>query len=236
MKIITYENQKKNDAEVIRKIKSSLNRLEKEIKDKDEELRRKLLLSKDSKDQHLLNYLQGTKILQRAVWRITHRDPLNAMGENIDVDNLMTKLKRMVKIRKLTDKELLRKYFNIWKLNALKGTNPELIYKLLAKFMEITSNNYKRKLLAKKFNKWRRAAGINPYDSLKKAKDIYDLADLIKKINVLKNGDEFLDKLDKTRNPNRFKVRLYRLYKKRERKDRDLLRKYLNKWRNNVKI
>ena len=235
-KIITYETQKKNDAEVIRKIKSSLNRLEKEIKDKDEELRRKLLLSKDSKDQHLLNYLQGTKILQRAVWRITHRDPLNAMGENIDVDNLMTKLKRMVKIRKLTDKELLRKYFNIWKLNALKGTNPELIYKLLAKFMEITSNNYKRKLLAKKFNKWRRAAGINPYDSLKKAKDIYDLADLIKKINVLKNGDEFLDKLDKTRNPNRFKVRLYRLYKKRERKDRDLLRKYLNKWRNNVKI
>ena len=158
------------------------------------------------------------------------------MGENIDVDNLMSKLKRMVKIRRLTDKELLRKYFNIWKLNALKGTNPELIYKLLAKFMEITSNNYKRKLLAKKFNKWRRVAGINPYDSLKRARDIYDFADLIKKINVLKNGDEFLDKLDKTRNPNRFKVRLYRLYKKRERKDRDILRKYLNKWRKNSKI
>ena len=233
-KITTYENQQKNDAETIRKIKITVSKLEKEIKDKEDELQRRLESSKNAKDQHLLNYLKGIRILRRATWRITHRDPLDAMGENIDVENEMFKLRRLVKIRKITDKELLRRYFDRWKLNALKGTNPELLYKLLAKFMEITSNNYKRKILAKKFNKWRRAAGINPYDSLKKAKEIYDLADLIKKLNILRNGDEFLDRLDRTRHPDRFKRRLYRLYKRRERNDRDLLRKYLHKWRKNV--
>ena len=155
-------------------------------------------------------------------------------GEKVDKEDVLYKLRRLVKIKKLTDKELLRKYFDRWKKNTLKGTDPEILYKLLAKLIEITSNNHKRKILSKKLNKWRRAAGINPYDSLKKAKDIYDFADLSKKINIHKNGDEFLDKLDKTRHPNKFKNTLSKLYKRKEKDNKDLLRKYFNKWRKNV--
>ena len=233
-KITTYETQKKEDDEVTRKIKNSLDKLKKDVKDREDELQKKIDEKRDEKDKNLLNYLKGSEILQRAVWRITHKDPLAAMGDKIDVDDIKYKLRRLVKIKKLSDKELLRKYFNIWKKNTLKGTDPKLIYKLLAKLIEITSNNYKRKILAKKFNKWRREAGINPYDSLKKAKEIYDLMDLIKKVFIQNLGDEFLDRLDKTRNPDRISRRLYKLYKRKERGDKDLLRKYFDKWRKNI--
>ena len=236
-KITTYETQKKEDDEVTRKIKSSLDTLKKESKKNLDDLK-KLLEDKkkeeEDKDKNLLNYLKGAEILQRAVWRITHRDPLHAMGEKIEVENLKDKLRRLVKIKKLSDKDLLRKYFNRWRNNTLRKTDPQVIYKLLAKLMEITSNNYKRKILAKKFNKWRRAARVNPYDSLKRAKDIIDLVDLIKKIFIQNLGDEFLDRLDKTRNPDRYKRRLYKLYKKKERDNKDLLRKYFDKWRKNI--
>ena len=233
-KITTYETQKKEDDEVTRKIKNSLDKLKKEKKDKEDELKKSLEESKDKKDKDLLNYLNGSEILQRAVWRMTHKDPLEAMKDKIDVDNLKNKLRQLVKIKKLSDDNLLRKYFNRWRNNALKGVDPETLYKLLAKLIEITSNNHKRKILAKKLNKWRRAAGVNPNDSLEKARNISDLIDLLKKIFVQNLGDEFLDRLDKTRNPNRFKNKLMKMYKIRENKDKDLLRKYFDKWRNNV--
>lgn len=102
--------------------------------------------SKDDKDQNLLNYLKGAEILQRAVWRMTHKDPLNAMGDKLDVENLKNKLRRLVKLKKLTNDELLRKYFNRWRANALKGMDPTKLYKLLAKLIEISSNNFKKNI------------------------------------------------------------------------------------------
>ena len=67
-----------------------------------------------------------------------------------------------------------------------------------------------------------RLAGLKAPDSFEKAKKISDLIDLIKKIFIQNLGDEFLDRLDKTRNPNRFKNRLMGLYKIREKKNKDL--------------
>ena len=233
-KITTYETQMEEDKKENKKIKNQLDKLIKDKKDKEDELRKSLEKSKDDKDQNLLNYLKGAEILQRAVWRMTHKDPLNAMGDKLDVENLKNKLRRLVKLKKLTNDELLRKYFNRWRANALKGMDPTKLYKLLAKLIEISSNNFKKKILAKKFNKWRRATGVNPYDSLKKAKDIYDLVDLIKKIFIQNLGDEFLDRLDRTRNPNRFKNKLLKLYKRKDKDNKDLLRKYFDRWRKNV--
>ena len=68
--------------------------------------------------------MKGSEILQRAVWRITHEDPLNAMGDKLYESEVKYKLLKLVKIKKLTDNNLLRKYFNRWKINALKGVDP----------------------------------------------------------------------------------------------------------------
>ena len=187
--------------------------------------------NKDNNNKNLLDYLKGAEILQRAVRRITHPDPLHAFGEKIDKDNIDDKLLKLVKIRKLSDNDLLRKYFNRWKRNALKKVDSEILYKLLAKLMEMTSNNHKNKILRKKFNQWRRAAGVDPYDSLEKARGIYDLGDLIRKIYVNHYGKEFLDDLGKIKNPEKCKNSLSKLVKKKDDDNKDELRKAFDKWR-----
>ena len=230
-KITTYEIQKQEDDDVTRKIRDALERLKKESKEREEELLKTIEENKNDKKKNLLNYLKGSEILQRAVWRRTHPDPLHAMGEKLDEDDILFRLRRIVKIKKKTEKDLLRKYFNKWKLNALKGVDSELLYKLLAKLIEINSNNHVKKILRKKFNKWRRAARVNPYDSLKKAREIYDLGDLIRKIFVNNFGEEFLDKLGKTKNPERCKQTLTKIIKKKDVDNKDDLRKAFDKWR-----
>ena len=230
-KITTFINQKEEDDEVSRKIRDALAKLEKDSKKKEDELIKTLEESKDKKDKNLLNYLKGSEILQRAVWRITHPDPLHAMGDKLDNNNLKLRLLRLIKIKKHSNNELLRKYFNKWKRNALKGVEPDILYKLLAKLIEITSNNHKRRILGKKFNKWRRATGINPYDSLQKARELYDMADLIRKTFIKHHGEDFLDKLDKTRNPLKCKDTLSKIVKKKDVGNKDELRKAFDKWR-----
>ncbi len=140
-KITTYENQKKEDDDVSRKIKNALENYKRDSKQREDELRKSLEESKDKHDQNLLNYLKGSEILQRAVWRISHEDPLHAMGDKLYDSEVKFKLLKLVKIKKLTDNSLLRKYFNRWKRNALKGVDADILYKLLAKLIQISSNS-----------------------------------------------------------------------------------------------
>ena len=230
-KIVTYENEKRDNEDEILKMREALERLKKESKEREDELLRSLQEAKDNKDRHLLNYLKGTQILQRAVWRMTHPDPLNAMGEKIDDNYLLDQLRKVIKIKKQYTTNLLRRYFNLWKKNALKGVDSDILYKLLAKFIIINSNNFKKKILAKKLNKWRRAAKVRPYDSLQKARDIYDLGDLIRSLFVRHIGNEFLDKLSRTKNPERCKKTLKKIVRKKDGDSKYELRKAFDKWR-----
>ena len=233
-RLLLYKSQKTEDEKEIQNLKNLLKKIQKE-KPKDlkpEEI--KALEKIDSKDlnKNLLDYLEGSEILQRAVRRITHKDPLDAFADKIDLDNTKKTLRNLLKIKKLSDKDLLKKYFDKWRKNALKMKAKDALYKLLAKLIEINSNNFKRKILAKKFNKWRQNVEPTPkvIDSLQKAKDIDDFVNIIKNALIKNLGDEFLDKLDKYRNPERFKNRLKRLYKRRENQDKILLRKALYRW------
>ena len=233
--ITIYENEKKENDEENRKMREALERLKTETTVREEELIRIIEETKDSKDNYLLNYLRGTEILQRFCWRRTHPDPLHAMGVKLDGNYLTYQLKKVIKIKKTVLKDLLRKYFDIWKKNALRGINSDVLYKLLAKFIIINSNNFKKKILAKKLNKWRRAARDRPYDSLQRAKDIYDSADIIRKVFVKRIGNEFLDRLNKTKNPERYKKTLKKIVRKKDTGKKYELRKAFDKWRNIVK-
>ena len=69
------------------------------------------------------------------------------MKDKVDVENLEYKLRSFLRTKKLSDNDSLRKYFNKWRNNVLKGIEPEALYKLLEKLIEITLNNYKKKIL-----------------------------------------------------------------------------------------
>ena len=236
-KLLLYKSQKSADEKEINNLRNILKKVkEEEPKNlKEEEI--KALEDLDQKDlnKNLLENLEGIEILQKAVRRITHKDPLNAMGEKLDLDNTKNTLRNLLKIKKLSDKDLLRKYFDIWKRNAFKIKSKDALYKLLAKLMLINSNNFKKKILAKKFNEWRHKVKPEPIliptsqDSLKKANDFVNK---LKKTLIKNLGDEFFDKLDQYRNPERFNNKLLRLYKQRKTADKNLLQKAFNKWKN----
>ena len=66
------------------------------------------------------------------------------MKDKVDVENLEYKLRSFLRTKKLSDNDSLRKYFNKWRNNVFKGIEPEALYKLLEKLIEITLNNYKK--------------------------------------------------------------------------------------------
>ena len=239
-KLLLYKSQKKEDEKEILNLKNLLQKIKSEVP-KDltpDEIKELEDLKEKNLDKNLLNYLGGSEILQKAVRRITHKDPLNAFGEKLDLDNTYKTLRNLLKIKKLSNKDLLRKYFNIWKKNISKLETKDALYKLFAKLITITSNNFGKKILSKKFNKWKQKTLPTiqtipqTTDAFKKYKDINDFINILKKTLIKNLGDEFFDKLDKYRNPERFKNRLKRLYKKRENDDKNLLKKYFDKWKN----
>ena len=120
------------------------------------ELRKSLIQSKDKSSQKLLLNYKGLNILEKAVWRTTCEDPLKVMGNKIYKSKLKYKLLKLVKIKKCKDNGLVRKYFIRWKIKVTKGVVHNILLKLLVLFIDITRNNYIKKILAKKFNKWRR--------------------------------------------------------------------------------
>ena len=241
-KLLLFKSQKNKDDKEIENLRNLLKKIKTEEPKDLAEDEIKALENLDQKDlnKNLLDYLDGSDILQKAVRRITHEDPLRALGEKLDLDNTYNTLRNLLKIKNLTNKDLLRKYFDIWKKNALKQKSKDALYRLLAKLLLINSNNFKKKILAKKFNTWRNKAMptsnliSEDIDSFKKFKDINDFINILKSALIKNLGDEFFDKLDKYRNPERFKNKLIRLYKEREKDDKNILRKALNKWRDVV--
>ena len=241
-KLLLYKSQKDKDEKEINNLRNLLKKVKEEKPQNltPEEINALKNLDKNDLNKNLLDYLDGSDILQKAVRRITHEDPLRALGEKLDLDNTYNTLRNLLKIKNLTHKDLLRKYFDIWKKNALKQKSKDALYRLLAKLLLINSNNFKKKILAKKYNTWRNKAMptsnlINEdIDSFKKFKDINDFINILKSALIKNLGDEFFDKLDKYRNPERFKNKLIRLYKEREKDEKNILRKALNKWRDVV--
>ena len=126
-----------------------MDKLKKESKDKEDELKKNLEESKDKKNQNLLNFLKGAAILQRKVCALLIMIPWTSWRIKSTSKNLKYKLRSFLRTKKLSDNDSLRKYFNKWRNNVLKGIKPEALYKLLAKLIEITLNNYKIKILAK---------------------------------------------------------------------------------------
>ena len=234
-------SQKDEANREISKYKNLLDKLKNE-KTEPKEIKEEPKDENKDKDKDLMNHLKGAELLQKALWRITHKDPLDAMAEKVDLDNTKKTLRNLLKLKKLSDKDLLRKYFNIWKNNTLKQKSKDALYELLARLILINANNFKKKILAKKFNQWRHKAipeqetyeVTKVIDNLQKAKDINDFADKIKKVMIKNLGPEFLDKLGKYRNPEYINNRLRRLYKKKEKEEKDLLREAFNKWKDAV--
>ena len=175
------------------------------------------------------------------------------------------KLIQLPKIKDKINKHILKKYFDIWKKRALnnKESNLKLFIKILdiivdnynRKLIHKKLNQWKKKITSKKIEK---GIGTDPvpipqmkiqsiiqqdigqefdiFNTLKNIKDIINFNDYLRNIYVKKYGKEFLDKLDKTRNPKLINKLLKKIFRKKNLINRNNLRKALNQWKNNIDI
>ena len=190
--------------------------------------------------------------------------------------NRKLKLIPLPKIKENFNKNLLKKYFDIWKKNTF--SNKESSLKLFIKILDIIIENYNRKLIHKKLNQWKqkvpqkipikpkktkiktieKSIGVSIpipqeqskeklqpqpqepefdiFNTLKNLKDIINFNDYLRNIYVNKYGKEFLNNLDKTRNPKLINKSLRKLLRKKNYINKINLRKALNTWKNNIDI
>ena len=172
------------------------------------------------------------------------RRAFNKWKNNVEVEKAIEILKtRLIftiydKNKNIEQNNLLQKWFNKWKnitivekikdnINILRHIQNEKKIISIKTIIRNNNRNNNKDILKQYLNKWR--------DVLKS--DIPRLDELnkrITRINILKNGPQFLDKLKINRNFNRKNELLLRFIPKRLKNEKFLLYKYLIRWRNKL--
>ena len=198
-------------------------------------------------NKELYDKLKACEILNRYVLRRTHRYPLEAFKEKLSglrKDHLLVKI---IKIKEIVKKNILKKYFDIWRNKTFNKYRKENIRKLFIKILSIITNNFYKRLLQKKFYQWRKNVEEpkveikepeppTVYDTLKTVKDIISFNDYLRRITVNKYGKEFLQRLKKTVNPMLKMKYIRKIVKKKIINNKIGLRRALYKWKNNVDV
>ena len=159
------------------------------------------------------------------------------------------KLKPLPKIKEKFIKNILKQYFNLWKKRTF--TTKESALKLFIKILDIIIENYYKNILKEKLNQLRKnkiqeniiespkeiqiqneEKEFDIFNTLKNLKDIINFNDYLRNIYVNKYGKEFLDKLDKTRNPRLISKNLKKILRKKYLIESNNLIRALNKWKN----
>ena len=186
---------------------------------------------------NISNNLEACKILERYLWRKTHKDILQCFKEKMDTETLIIKLLKIFKIKERIEQNMLKDYLDRWKNNTFKKKNNDLISKMFLKIIKIIIDNNEKRLLNKKLYQWLKIVHIlNGKDTtFLKSKNTIDFVDDIKKFINKKFASFFLDRLNLLKNKNLSNEVLKKIISKQDNKrNKMLLRDALNKWRNKL--
>ena len=200
-------------------------------------------------NKELNDKLKACQILERYVLRNTNKYPLKAFKDKLSKLKKIQLLIKILKIKENIVKNILRKYFNIWRIKTLLKYRKDAIRKLFIKLLSIKKDNFQKRILHKKLYQWRNNSIIkeepkkiiepmpqNIYDTLKTIKDIISFNDYLRDVTINKYGKEFLKKLDKTRNPILKNKYLKKIIRKKIVDNKRELRRAFNKWKNNIDV
>ena len=187
---------------------------------------------------HIINTLEGSKILEKYMWRQTHTDTLDCFSNKLDNETVIKYLIKIIKIKEKILQNLLKTYLDKWKNNTLLKKNDDLKYKLFIKIIKIITDNNQKKIMSKKLYQWQKIAHIlNGTENIfLKNKNLSDFIDHIKKFTNKRHGPDFLDELKNIRKDFDNNELLRKNIIKQDNKNNKLLLKdFLNKWKNKVR-
>ncbi len=184
------------------------------------------------------DYLNASKKLENALLRLTYKYPLDAIDDKLVRDNRFDKLLKMINIKEKYGKNILKKYINKW-LNKCKNRgNTDLIKKMILRLLNTVLKKIKNRILSNKFNQWRNKILLKGEDidnAFKKSKGLDKISSLIKKKSSKIYGKDFLDNLNKRKSQRVYKNALLKIIDNYFNKERNKLRTFLNKWKDQIR-
>ena len=185
--------------------------------------------------KRVLDLQDGSNLLKKFALKNAYMDALNAFKEKCEAKNTRNKLVTIFVIKRRKIRENLRKYLNKWNKKTIKVYNKKrknVIYHTLLKNVIL---NIEKRILYKKFNKWRQRPKIDIYYEFSKLRDFNDILSKFLKNNIRPEKYDFFDKLDTTRANRALTKSANKIYKNYKKKQRRLLRHYFYKWRGQTK-
>ena len=187
-------------------------------------------------NQEQVAYINGCATLQRAVWRITHEDPLFALRNQIKKYILKEAILVLINIRQRNNRAILKLTINKWlkKIEALRNQNERL--RGLLKLIFINNDSKMKNLLSKYLHRWQNnASSVPEAEILKKYRYLFEFLQKLVNQSTLPAKKHFMSNLSRTLNPEYFKKPLRNAVRIYDRKLIDQLRNAFNKWRLNVR-
>ena len=167
-------------------------------------------------NQEQVAYINGCATLQRAVWRITHEDPLFALRNQIKKYILKEAILVLINIRQRNNRAILKLTINKWlkKIEALRNQNERL--RGLLKLIFINNDSKMKNLLSKYLHRWQNnASSVPEAEILKKYRYLFEFLQKLVNQSTLPAKKHFMSNLSRTLNPEYFKkplrnaVRIY---------------------------
>ena len=184
------------------------------------------------------DYLNASKKLENALLRLTYKYPLNAIDDKLIRENRYDKLLKMINIKEKYVKRILKDYMNRWLNKGKNRESNDLIKKMILRLLNTVLKKIKNRILSNKFNKWRNKIlfkGEDIHNAYKQSKGLDSISSLIKKKSSKIYGKDFLDNLNKKKSQRVYKNALLKILDNYFNKEKNKLRTFLNKWKDQIR-
>ena len=200
------------------------------------ELNKNYFLIKEIENKNkILNNFFGIKILEKFIYKISYKNPLNAISNKIYYSNKNKKINKIYKNKNNFSIFYLRKYFNKWKINNEKIKKNEKIFNLFKFLLLLLSKKIKKRILFNKFNQWKKQKKINLNEILKIYGKIMKFLYNYCKKYTKSNKKIFLNNLKYVKSSRKLNFVSKKILSKYKIKNRYKLLIYLYKWKNQIK-
>ena len=186
-------------------------------------------------NQEQVAYINGCNTLQRAVWRITHEDPLFAIRRQIKKYILKEAILVLINIRDRNNRAILKLTLLKWLKNAKSISQNIERLRALLKIIFINYESKTKSMLSKYLLRWAANTSVSEAEILQKYGNLLKFLDLLTKKSLLPAKYHFMANLERTTNPEYFKKPLRNCFKYYDRNLIDQLRKAFNRWRLNAR-
>ena len=186
-------------------------------------------------NQEQIAYINGCNILQRAVWRITHEDPLFCFRSQIKRYILREAVLILINLRERSNRAILKLTILKWLQKAQNVAKNNERLRALLKIIFLNNESKNKNAMTKYLHKWAAKASMSESEILKKYGYLFKFLDLLKNAALFPAKKQFFDNLKKFENPEYFKKPLRNIVKVYNRNLLNQLKRAFNKWRLNAR-